>query len=78
MLSQTPYTTPPGVPVTDMDLAGDLAESFARQATAGFILPAVLVMVVGAVLIAVSLLSGPLSEAARRIMSGSDGNRRNG
>ena len=58
----------PGVPVTAMDLAGDLAESLARQATAGFILPAVLVMVIGAPLIVASLLSGPLPGAARRIL----------
>ena len=66
----------PDVPVTAMDLAGDLAESFARQATAGFILPAVIVMAIGAVLIVAPPLSGPLSGSARRIMSGSDGNRR--
>ena len=54
----------PGVPVTAMDLAGDLAESFTRQATAGFILPAVIVTVVGAALIAASLLSGSLPGAA--------------
>ena len=67
----------PDVPVTAMDMAGDLAESLARQATAGFILPTVIVTVIGAVLLAASLLSGPLSGAARRIMPGSDGNRRN-
>ena len=54
----------PDVPVTAMDLAGDLAESFTRQATAGFILPAVIVMVIGAALIAASLLSGSLPGAA--------------
>ena len=68
----------PDVPVTALDLAGDLAESFARQATTGFILPAVIVTVIGSVLIAASLLSGPLSGAAWRILPGSDGNRRNG
>ena len=68
----------PDVPVTALDLVGDMAESFVRQATAGFILPAVVMIVIGTVLIAASLLSGPLPGAARRIMPGSDGNRRNG
>ena len=54
----------PDVPVTAMDLAGDLAESFTRQATAGFMLPAVIVTVIGAALIAASLLSGSLPGAA--------------
>ena len=67
----------PDVPVTAMDLAGDLAESFARQATAGFILPAVIVMVIGAVLIVASLLSGPLSGAAGlRLLPGNHRQRR--
>ena len=54
----------PGVPLTAMDLAGDLAESFTRQATAGFMLPAVIVMVIGSALIVASLLSGSLPGAA--------------
>ena len=67
----------PDVPVAAMDLAGDLAESFARQATAGFILPAVLVIVIGAVLIVASLLSGPLSGAAGlRLLPGNHRQRR--
>ena len=67
----------PGVPVTAMDLAGDLAESFTRQATAGFILPAVIVMVIGAALIAASLLFGPLPGAAGlRLLPGNHRRRR--
>ena len=74
----------PDVPVTAMDLAGDLAESFTRQATAGFILPAVIVMAIGAALIAASLLSGSLPGAAGlrllpgnlEIVVGGEGNRR--
>ncbi len=67
----------PDVPVTAMDLAGDLAESFAGQASAGFILPAVIVMVIGTVLIAASLLSGPLSGAAGlRLLPGNHPQRR--
>ncbi len=67
----------PDVPVSAINLAGDLAESFARQATAGFIPASVTVMVVGGLLVVASLLSGVLSSAAQRILPGSGGDRRN-
>lgn len=67
----------PEVPTSVVSLAGDLAESFARQATAGFIPSSVTIMVIGALLVAASLLSGILSALAGRILPGSDGNRRN-
>ncbi len=65
------------VPVSVINLAGDLVESFARQATAGFIPPAVTVMVIGALLVVASLLSGVLSGVAGRILPGSGDSRRN-
>lgn len=65
------------VPVSAINLAGDLVESFARQATSGFIPPVVAVMVIGAVLIVASLLSGALSGVMRRILPSSGGNGRN-
>ena len=65
------------VPVSAINLAGDLVESFARQATAGFIPASVTVMAVGAVLIVASLLSGALTAVARRLLPGSGGNGRN-
>lgn len=65
------------VPVSAINLAGDLVESFARQATAGFIPASVTVMVIGGVLIAASLFFGALSGVVRRILPSSDGNRRN-
>ena len=65
------------VPVSAINLAGDLVESFARQATAGFIPASVTVMIVGGLLIVASLASGILSELARRVIPGLNGNRRN-
>ena len=65
------------VPVSAINLAGDLAESFARQATAGFIPASVAVMVIGGLLVAASLVLGVLSGAVRRILPSSGGNRRN-
>ncbi len=55
------------VPVAAIDLAGDLLESFARQATAGFIPAAVTVMAVGAVLIVASFFAGALWSVVSRI-----------
>ena len=65
------------VPVSAVRLAGDLAESFARQATAGFIPMAVIVIAIGGVLAVASLTIGALSGVARRILPGSGGNRQN-
>ena len=56
------------VPVPAIDLAGDLLESFARQATAGFVPGTLAVMALGGVLIAASLYYGMLSSLARRFM----------
>ena len=65
------------VPVSAINLAGDMVESFARQATAGFIPASVTVMAVGVALIVASLLSGALTAVARRLLPGSGGNGRN-
>lgn len=65
------------VPVSAINLAGDLVESFARQATAGFIPASITVMVIGGLLVVASLLSGVLSGVAGRILPGSRGNGRN-
>ena len=65
------------VPVSAINLAGDLMESFARQATAGFIPASVTVMIVGGLLIVASLASGILSELARRVIPGLNGDQRN-
>ena len=51
-------------------LAGDLMESFGRQATAGFVLPASAVILLGAALIAASFVINALVSAARRILPG--------
>ena len=67
----------PEVPVSVINLAGDLAESFARQATAGFIPASLTIVIVGAVIVVASLLSGALTGVAGRILPGLDGNRRN-
>ena len=53
------------VPVSAVNLAGDLLESFGRQATAGFIPAAVAVMALGGVLIAASLFYGKLSSPVK-------------
>ena len=57
-------------PASMTNLAGDLLESFLRQATAGFIPAAVSVMVLGVVLVVASLFWGALSSPVRRILSG--------
>ena len=66
----------PDVPTAAIDLAGDLVESFARQATAGFIPAAATVLVIGAVLITASFFASALWAVARGILPGSDGSRR--
>ena len=67
----------PDVPVSAINLAGDLVESFARQATAGFIPASVTVMVIGGLLIVASLASGVLLALVQRIVPGLNGNGRN-
>ena len=64
------------IPVTAISLAGDLGESFARQATAGFIPAAVAVMAVGGALVVASLFAGVLWSALRRVLPGSGGDDR--
>lgn len=64
------------VPVSAIDLAGDLMESFARQATAGFMPAAVTVMVLGGLLIVASLFAGALTAMVRRLIPASGGGRR--
>lgn len=64
------------VPVSAINLAGDLVESFARQATEGFIPASVTVMAIGVLLIVASLLAGTLIGILRRLLPGSGGNRR--
>jgi hypothetical protein len=66
------------VPISAIDLSGDLMESFARQVTAGFMPAAVTVMVLGVVLIVASLFAGALMAVARRLLpsSGSNGRSR--
>ena len=66
----------PDVPTAAINLAGDLAESFAQQATAGFIPAAATVLVIGAVLLTASFLADVLWAVVRRILPGSDGHRR--
>ena len=61
------------VPVSAINLAGDLVESFAQQATAGFIPASLTVIVIGGLLIVASLLSGILSSLARRVIPGFGG-----
>ena len=65
------------VPPSAMALAGDVLESFLRQATGGFVPAAAVVMALGAALIAASLGCGRLSALVGRILptpEGSDGN----
>ena len=54
------------VPASAVNLAGDLLESFGRQATAGFIPATVTVMAMGGILIAASLSYGRLLALVRR------------
>ena len=63
IVQSAPY--PSNVPASAVNLAGDLLESFGRQATAGFIPAVVTVMALGGVLIAASFFYGKLSSAVR-------------
>ena len=65
----------PDVPVSAINLAGDLFESFARQATAGFIPAAVIVMVLGGLLLGASFFSEALWALIRRVLPSSDNGR---
>ena len=67
----------PDVPTAAIDLSGDLAESFAQQATAGFIPAVATVLVIGAVLLTASFFADALWAVVRGILPGSDGDRRN-
>ena len=67
----------PDVPVSVINLAGDLTESFARQATAGFIPASITVIVIGGLLVVASLLSGVLTGVAGKILPSSGDSRRN-
>ncbi len=66
----------PDVPTAAIDLAGELVESFARQATAGFIPAAATVMAIGAVLVVASLFSSVIWATLRRVLPGSEGDGR--
>ena len=72
IVNSTSYA--PDVPTAAISLAGDMAESFARQVSAGFVPAAVTVLVVGAVLFAASFFADALWAILRRILPGSDGN----
>lgn len=65
----------PDVPTASIALAGDLVESFARQATTGFIPAATTVLVIGAVLIVASFFASALWAALRGILPGSGDDR---
>ena len=68
----------PDVPTAAIDLAGDLVESFAQQATAGFIPAAATVLVIGALLVTASFFADVLWAALRRVLpdfGGDDGDR---
>ena len=74
IVHSTSYT--PDVPTAAIDLAGDLAESFAQQATAGFIPAVVTVLVIGAVLLTASFFADALWAVVRGLLPGSAGDRR--
>ena len=63
------------IPMTAISLAGDLAESFARQLTSGFISATVVVLVVGAVLFGTSFFVRRVRVVVRQVLAGSDGGR---
>ncbi len=56
------------VPASAVNLAGDLLESFGRQATAGFLTPALVVLVLGVALIAASFGAEALVEVVKRVL----------
>ena len=58
------------VPASAVNLAGDLLESFGRQATAGFLTPALAVLIVGVALIGASFVAEALVGAVKRVLPG--------
>ncbi len=60
-------------PPSAVKLAGDLLESFGRQVTAGFVPPAVAVILLGAALIAASVLKKLPVQLARKFFPNADG-----
>ena len=56
------------VPASSVNLAGDLLESFGRQATAGFLTPALVVLVLGVALIAASFGAEALMDIVKRVL----------
>ena len=72
IVNSTSYA--PDVPTAAISLAGDMAESFAQQVSAGFVPAAVTVLVVGALLVVGSFFAEALWAILRRILPGSDGN----
>ena len=66
----------PDVPTAAIDLSADLVESFAQQATAGFVPAVATVLVIGAVLLTASFFADALWAVVRGILPGSDGDRR--
>ena len=73
--SPADYTS--DIPMTAISLAGDLAESFARQLTSGFVSATVVVLAVGAVLFGTSFFARQVWVAVRQILSGSVGDDQN-
>ena len=61
------------VPVSALNLAADLGESFGEHTTTGFLSATAAVIVIGGVLIVASLFSGALTGAVRRILPRSGG-----
>ena len=56
------------VPASAVNLAGDLLESFGKQATAGFMPMSIAVIVLGALLIAASFFAGALTAILKRVL----------
>lgn len=71
ILDATYYYT--DVPVSALNLAADLGESFGEHTTTGFLSATAAVIVIGGVLIVASLFSGALTGAVRRILPRSGG-----
>ena len=58
----------PNVPSSAVNLAGDLLESFGRQATDGFLAPAIIVLALGVALVASSFVAEGLVAGVRRAL----------
>ena len=72
-----PLSNHNGIPAPALYLAGDVAESFVRHATGGFVPDTVAVMALGAVLVGASLSYGRLSALARIFAPDSEDSLRN-